>query len=278
MSVLVAIVLITPASAGVSSCSSPQTLDSTVVGSGNGCSTVDDIFVDFNVATATGTGDTAWPVPVSGASSDINFLPTGPGPTILDFETSGVSSGAGSCTTNSWCTPPPNAGRISQTDSQIITYDAQTTGAGFSGLTLSDGTVQSPTGLESGDQIKTLEQFCLGSATFNCLQGDSNYGYLEVLQVSNGSGGYNTSFTVCTPGASGCTTSTPGIATITFATQSEIGISDTVSIKTVTGETSPVFIDSFDSDFMDAPEPSTFVLFGSALAGIGLLGLRRKRA
>jgi hypothetical protein len=239
--------------------------------------TVDDTFVDFNVGTATGTGDTTWPVPSGGATSDIDFLQSGPGPTVLDFETTGTSSGSGACAANSWCTPPPGPGRISQTDTQTITFDAQTGAGGFFGLSLSDGTAQSST-LKAGDQIKMFEQFCLGSATFNCVQGNSNYGYLEVLMTSNGSGGFTSVFTVCTPGASGCTTSNPGIASITFISQTDIGISDTVSIRTVAGETSPVFIDSFDNGFMDAPEPSTFVLLGSALAGVGLLRLRgRKR-
>ncbi len=277
MSVLGTMVFVAPAFAGVSSCSNPQTLNSSVVGVGNGCTTVDDTFVDFNVGTATGAGDTTWPVPSGGATSDINFLQSGPGPTILDFETAGASSGAGSCAANSWCTPPPPRGRISQTDTQQITFDAQTVG-GFTGLSLGDGTVQSGTSLKAGDQIETLEQFCLGSAIFNCVQGNSNYGYLEVLMTSTGSGGFNTVYIVCTPGASGCTTSNPSAASIEFLAQTEIGISDTVSIRTVTGETSPVFIDSFDDSFMDLPEPSSFVLLGTALAGVGLLRLRRKRA
>src|SRR5579862_5513688 len=274
ISVLGAMVLAAPAFGGVSACSNPQTLDPSVVGAGNGCSTVDDTFVDFNANLATGTGDTSWPVPSGGATSDISFFQSGPGPTVLDFVTAGTSSGSGSCASNSWCTPAPSLGRSSQTDTQQITFDAQT-GGSFFGLSLSEGTVQSGT-TKAGDQIKTFEQFCLGSATFNCVQGDSNYGYLEVLMTSTGSGGFNTVYTVCTPGAGGCTTSTPGIASINFLAQTEIGISETVSIRTVTGETAPVFIDSFDSDFIDAPEPSTFVLLGSAL--VGLLHLRRKNA
>jgi hypothetical protein len=243
-------------------------------GATNGCTYIDNNFVNFDGGAPTGSGDADWPGVTSGFTPKIEFAASGaaPSPFILDFRTTGQTGGNASCALNSWCVLGSTS--TAKTASQNISYDAQTTGK-YYGVILTDGTVQGNS-LSAGDVILTEEQFCLGAANFNCTTGSSNYGYVEITETSKGSGGYTTVFTVCTPGASGCTVSHPTTASISFnSVQTEIGIEDTVTISTVSGQARTVFIDSFDNEFMDAPEPSTFVLFGTALAGVGLLAARK---
>jgi hypothetical protein len=270
--------LITPALAGDVACADPQPLNSSMgTGAANGCKYVDNNFVNFSGGAPTGSGDADWPGVTSGFTPKIEFVASGtaPSPFTLDFHTTGQTTLSTACHANSCCVLGSTS--TVETGSQSITYDAQTTG-NYLGVMLTDGTVQGAA-LNAGDVITTEEQFCLGAASFNCTTGSSNYGYVEITETSNGSGGYTTVFTVCTPGASGCTLSHQGAASLGFASpQTEIGIEDTVTISTVAGQARTVYIDSFDNDFMDAPEPSTLLLVGTALVGVGLLGRRRRGA
>jgi len=268
--------LVRPALAGDVSCADPQPLNSAMgTGATNGCKYIDNNFVNFYGGAPTGSGDADWPGVTSGFTPKIEFVASGtaPLPFTLDFKTTGQTGGNPSCAANSWCVLGSTS--TAKTASQNISYDAQTTGE-YYGIILTDGTVQGNS-LSAGDVIMTEEQFCLGAASFTCTTGSSNYGYVEITETSKSSGGYTTVFTVCTPGASGCTVSHPGAASISFAAaQTEIGIEDTVTISTVSGQARTVYIDSFDNDFMDAPEPPTFLLLGTALLGVGLLGRRRR--
>ena len=62
-----------------------------------------------------------------------------------------------------------------------------------------------------------------------------------------------------------------------FALTNEVAIADVITTQTVT-DSQTLFIDSFDNGFTENPEPSTFVLMGSALAGLGIFSRRRKKA
>jgi hypothetical protein len=256
----------------VAACASPQPLGPAVVGAGNGCWYQDANFDNFNVSSATGGGSSLFPLTTgitSGSTDSTNIQLTPPPGTTVDtlaFKSEGTSSET-SCSTQSWC-----VSQSSSLASQSFTYGVV---GSVDYLSLSDGTVASPA--QSGNVITTEEQFCLGSTTFNCGTMSATYGYLKVQQTSTGTGQFTTVFTVCTPGAGGCTTATPGAAGITILPQTQIAIQDTVSISTQATLLDPVFIDGFDNEF-DTPEPSTFILLGGALAGLGLLRFRHRKA
>ena len=274
MLLLAATVLVTPAMATDLACASPQVLNMGT-GATNGCAYAGNNFVNFDVSAATGSGDASFPVAASGETTKIEFTASDTVPSLytLDFKTTGQTSGNASCASSSWCVL--ENGSTAKTASQNISYDAQTTGE-FYGISLADGTLQGNT-LLAGDVIAAEEQFCLGNATFSCAAGNPNYGYVEITQTSNGSGGYTTVYTVCTPGASGCTVSHPTAASISFAAQTEIGIDDTITISTVSGQARTVYLDSFNNNFNEASEPSTLILIGTALLAVGFRGSRRKK-
>jgi hypothetical protein len=282
--------LVPAAWGGISACpaSVEQTLSSTVVGAGQGCNYLNANFLNFNVSAATGT-NTFYPATTgSNTSTNIEFAPSGTPIYTLDFQTIAtnvIGSGADPlpCTANTWCVQETGA---ALTASQSFTFGAVATTGSFYGLTLTDGTVQ-PHNLNFPDVITTIEAFCVGISTFTCATNGGTYGYIEVVQTENNLGGtygtgFTTSYVVCAPGVTTCVLQpSPASAYLGFALPTtSIGIQNTVTITlgAVAGGVEPVFLDSFNDGFETTPEPSTFILMGSALAGLGLLGARRKRA
>ena len=273
--------------AGISACpaSVEQTLSSTVVGTGQGCSYLNAQFINFNVSTATGA-NASFPATTgtnggSNENTNIEFSPSGTPIYTLGFQTIATNIPAGPsstapCTAETWCVLENGA---TLTASQNINYGAVATTGAFYGLTLTDGTLQTHA-LIAGDIITTIEAFCLGISTFTCSTSGGTYGYIEIQQTENNTNnGFNTTYTVCAPGATTCVLQSSPTAAFNFlAKATSIGIQDTVTIFIPSGGTEPVFIDGFDNSFDTVPEPSTFILLGSALAGLGFLGARRKRA
>jgi hypothetical protein len=267
-------VLVTPALATDVACSSPQPLNAAMgTGATNGCTYVDNNFLNFLGSAPTGNADANFPGVTGGFTPNIEFLASGAAPIYtLDFTTTGApDSAVFSCNADSWCT---SGAAAAFTASQSLTYDA-TSASGYTGLSLTDGGLQ--TAFQASQVvITTQEQFCLGGASVAaCAAAD--LGYIEITQTSNGASSYNAVYTVCAPGASGCTVTNPGAADITFAGQTQIGIEDTVTISSTIGADRAVFLNSFDNSFDVLPEPSTFTLLGIGLAGFGILGSRRRK-
>jgi hypothetical protein len=263
-----------------------QTLSATatdpVIGAGNGCTAVNSNFQNFNVSggsgtfpTVSGNGAAAIEFPtgsiVSGASYTLAFTTTG--------QNTQDQSGT-TCVALSWCGSEATAATTTQT----ISYDARATGGSFyTSMDLSDGTIQDRNPLQIGDFITVQENFCLGATsttvgTGGCLQANSGY-LLVTYAVGTAIGPLSGTEQVCTPGASACTLGAAvagNSAYYHFAATTVVAVSDVVTIKTAVGAQS-IFIDSFDNEFAENPEPSTFILMGSALVGVAALRFRKRR-
>jgi hypothetical protein len=90
------------------------------------------------------------------------------------------------------------------------------------------------------------------------------------VQETDDFGTWETTYTVCTPVSSGCPAATANAAALGFASvQTAIGIEDTVTLTSPPGGLDVVYLIFNDSD--GVPEPNTFLLLATALAGGGLL-------
>jgi PEP-CTERM motif len=150
------------------------------------------------------------------------------------------------------------------------------------GLTFTATSSAHPTNAES---VEVQEAFCLGQATFSCATTSSEYGYLSITEdIAANTGTVTYNDVICTPGVGGCTQTTATTASLSLAlaaysvaaTQLSIDINrpnDSGNVLTL-GSISTTW-----NQIEGVPEPSTFVLFGSALAGLVTLRVRRgKRA
>lgn len=263
--------------AGIAACTAPQTLDAAISGStSNGCSTVDNNFVNFNV-TESGT-TTSFPAITTGTAPNIEFTEAGTTTPALPFVTTGqTASGTGdTCTANSWC--EAGNGTTALTGTQNIFYDV--TGTSVTGLsmpTIPAGSLNAAGNIRAGDVVSVQEDYCLGAIT---VTGCTDLGYIKV-QATSATTDWTYVYTVCTAAVT-CipVTSTTVPPSITFASQTSVAVEDIVQVSTIASEGRIVFLDGFTNDFTDSgvPEPSTFVLLGSALAGLGFLRFRRRKA
>lgn len=265
--------------ASINSCASPQEITSALTEStANGCSAVNEKFVNFNVSAPSGNGDTSLPPATGGASSSIEFTTAGTEVAQLAFRTVDETTGTGTnttCATDSWC--EKGSMTTAETASQSFTFAVQAASASgdLYGIALSGPSVEADNQVP-GDTIAIKEAFCLGVTSFSCTPASSNYGYVEIVETSTGTG-FTTQDTVCSPTLGGCTGTNSSSAFLSFAGQTAIAVQETISLDAVVGCDDTLALNSFDAEFYEAPEPSTLLLLGSAMAGLVILR-RRKRA
>jgi hypothetical protein len=146
-------------------------------------------------------------------------------------------------------------------------------------LTFSATSSATPAILET---VKVVEAFCLGFTTFTCATNTSSYGYLQITENVNTNGVNTYSDVLCSPGATGCTTTAPTTSSLSIALANSLAAATQLSftISRTTGSGNTITLNSISETWDQgeiSPEPSTFLLLGSALAGIGALRLRMRK-
>ena len=273
-------ILCSPAYAGLTTCAGSYALGNSNPndlvppgGSSAGCEQVDKQFSTFGY-TPGGTNPTA------GSGVAVNFAGTNPLSAI------GVEFGG----SNTWSVNSPLASTTA-----VGTYDVLVDPAfsnSITSMTLSaNATFGTPT--VGTDNITLFEYFCAGGAAA-CAGGGAatgginlsspTAGYLEFIDDGNGFGSGSNQFVCFNNGGSSCTASTNN--TVNFKTSiytagfTDIFIANNISVSSTSGV--QVSLNNFTENYfesLDAPEPSTFILMGSALAAVAALRLRkRKRA
>ncbi len=237
----------------------------------NGCSQVDLNFDNFSVTTtgnsAGNTGD-----PTTG---DVELYGTGTsdlGPILAHFDSTDSSDGT------QWVATEGTRDLVSTLDFQVATNNSA---YDIDSLTLSLGDYTTANPSNAGNYVEVMEQFCLGDTTFSCSTSSSNYGYIEEKVTFNESGAPTISEIVCTPGASGCTTSTGSLTLTLPSGYTTIGISEVVTVNREIDAGQNIYLDSFSDQFgtdTAVPEPGAFWLLATALAGVGIVRLRKHSA
>jgi len=273
---------------GISGCANTLTVGDTFTSYGtsnltNGCSQADKSFTSLGVGTATCTAG-------SGCTASTN------GNTDI-FATGSLSASPGLVgTVTANLAPSSNIWTLTSgasTDTAPLDYVVQSNEAcpALSGLhcVIGGNVGLTPTGsialTAAGGLTQTItlvETFCINAATtVGCAA--VNQGTIEAEITINGSTTTTDStFTYlnCLAGSSvgSCNVGMTGIALTGFV--SEIAVSDTFTLTRNSGEGATLDLTNIANSFQEfeeSPEPSTFALLGSALAGIGFLRLRRKR-
>jgi hypothetical protein len=249
-----------PAWASFSNCPTVTPVTLAVINSNvpAGCQQIDVQFTNFAVGTlAPGTVIDGLTLPASTVTvptaSDITLLAqgtAGPPPSNV-----GVSLNDPAGSTNPWFISGKNQVLVSTT-----TYTAQVDPSSaylLNQVSLS-GTVTSHANQTTS---VVFEEVCLGVATFNCTSSDPNYLVLRIGVIQ----GNNISLTQ-TVNAS-------------FLATNLLAIRDTVFLQTMNGQGSDATASQVTgfAPTQVIPEPSTSILLGTALAGLGFLRYRRKK-
>jgi len=217
----------------------------------NGCSQVDKTFANWVVGGST---------TVSGAG---NSVPGDTGLSILGLGTTAGATGASAigiqitstgAGNNDWsATTNSNTGGLAYTST--VTFSVTTSGPwAIDGATLHFNTL-------TIDKITgtIMEEICLGTSVFSS-------GCANKITLTSG----------------GLTTSTTNFSTsASFGQFTTIAVRDTVfldfgTINSTRGFTLD-FLDNRFDQVQAVPEPTTFVLFGTALCALGLLSRRRRK-
>jgi hypothetical protein len=244
----------------------------------NGCGQTDLGFNAFSTPTSTGTitGPTTAQIDLSTSGGTAGSVTTQAPIFALYTLTGGnsIGTGGGTIISSFDATGKPVAGQ------DLPSNPPDQWAVNGLALTFSATSTSNPTNAET---IEVQQTFCLGQTTFTCLTSASNYGYLQITEHIPTSGIANATFTdiICTPGATGCTQTTATTAAINLAFAAVIPVATQLSIDitrpNMSGNTLALTSIQETWDQMEiSPEPSTFILYGSALVGLGALRFLRR--
>jgi hypothetical protein len=275
--------------ASTGSCSSTSALSNLGTGNGNGCYDVDQTFSNFNVANSAGGTPAQSPgtVDVSGSSTF-----TSEATPWSNTETFSGDTGSGSDTAAPWATAGRNtelAGTISfitnSTDSVPYFSPSDYPAAPAGDSLLIDNvslTAKGSTSTSRGSSVTITESFCIGASA--CTTGPSG----DTITLSASFSGANDSIAsytceVLTDAHASCGSAGPSSSPITVSFINPVAtLNFNDSYNLVQGySSSAATLNDFSNTFgnvTEAPEPSTMVLLGTALAGIALLRARRNKA
>ena len=265
------------------SCATKATLASYGTGTANGCYEIDQTFSNFLVTSGSaGTGTTAQTTSTDDIAGSSTFsavttpwtvTSTFSGATAADWEVVGGTGGANTEGTITYVT------NTNQAEFTVPGYPTPSAGNSIAISSLSL-TASASTGTNAADTITITETFCIGSAA--CTTGATGD---TITLTATYSGTSDTTATYgCTAltdsGATCGSASSATPITVTFATQATtLNFSDNYNLVAHGGTTDTLndFFNTFNTDEIGAPEPSTFLLLGAGLAGFGLLRLRVAR-
>ena len=246
-------------------------------GAALGCEQVDKEFNNFNYSTGGSNPEAGGSVGTTFAGSN----PTGAiGVTFGSVNPTWAVSSAGDTST----------GVVTYTNTVDPAYGPG--GGAFYAITSLELFATASFTLPAGtsDNVTLFEYFCAGGSaacTTGTLTDGINLaaptaGYIEFVDQGNGVGSNSNEFICFNNGATSCTP-TAGFL-INFATSiyhagfTSINVASDISVSSVSG--TQVSLNNFTENYfetLDTPEPSTFLLMGSALAGVAALRFRKRK-